>query len=290
MSSQVVLITGCSSGIGRDLAGHLTAAGYSVVATARRPETLGDVPAALRLPLDVQRPDTVEAAVNETIKIFGRIDVLVNNAGFGEIGALEEMTDQRLQNLFDVNVFGAMRVTRAVLPHMRRQASGRIINVSSLAGRMAFPFMGAYCASKFALEALSDALRGEVAPFGIQVVLIEPGAIRTAFDRTARASFDPEANPDSPYAPYARGFDRAFALSNRRAPGPEMVSRTIRRAIEARRPRARYQVPASSGWVVRLTALLPDRVLDGLIQRAMRRLARREADPQASAPPMESDR
>jgi NAD(P)-dependent dehydrogenase (short-subunit alcohol dehydrogenase family) len=139
----------------------------------------------LKLPLDVTQAASVDQAVELALERFGRIDVLVNNAGYALRGAIEEVTDEQAQSLFDVNVIGVMRITRAVLPVMRRQMSGRIINISSIAGRLATPVNGVYSASKFALEALSDALRLELAPFGIQVVVIEPGSIKTNFAQTA---------------------------------------------------------------------------------------------------------
>jgi len=185
--SHAVLITGCSSGIGRDLAQRLTTSGYTVVATARKAETLDDLPAALKLPLDVTQAESVKQAVDCALQRFGRIDVLVNNAGYALPGAIEEISDEQIHQLFDVNVFGVIRMIRAVVPHMRHQGAGRIINMSSIAGKRAIPVNGTYCATKFALEALSDALRLELAPFGIQVVLIEPGSIKTQFAVTAQA-------------------------------------------------------------------------------------------------------
>lgn len=183
---KVVLITGCSTGIGRDLAQRLTLSGYTVVATARKVETLDDLPAALKLPLDVTQSESVDDAVARTLQQFGRIDVLINNAGYTMLGALEEVSEEQTQHVFDVNVFGTLRMIRAVVPHMRKQRAGRIINISSIAGKLSTPVNGTYSATKFALEALSDALKLELAPFKIQVVLIEPGAIKTHFDNKPR--------------------------------------------------------------------------------------------------------
>ncbi len=184
--SKVVLITGCSSGIGRCLAEQLSQSGHIVVATARCVEMLKDLPVALKLPLDVTHPDSVTLAVASTIRQFGRIDVLINNAGYTMLGALEEVSDEETWQVFDVNVFGALRMIRAVIPQMRKQGTGSILNISSIAGRLSTPVNGTYSATKFALEALSDALRLELEPFGIRVVVVEPGAIQTRFDDTAQ--------------------------------------------------------------------------------------------------------
>jgi NAD(P)-dependent dehydrogenase (short-subunit alcohol dehydrogenase family) len=253
--SKVVLITGCSTGLGRDLAQRLAQAGYQVVATARNVERLDGIEVALKLPLDVACPESVSQAVAGVLERFGRIDVLVNNAGYALRGVVEEVSDEQVQRLFDVNVHGVLRAIRAVVPHMRRQKSGRIINISSIAGKRAVPVNGPYCAAKFALEALSDALRLELAPFGIQVVLIEPGSLRTGFAQAAQArgaALVP--NPASPYhALYEQ--DQAVAASmSRNAPGPEAVSQVIRTAIEAARPKARYlvAVPLSGRLVLHL--------------------------------------
>lgn len=267
--SQIVLITGCSTGIGRDLAGKLTRAGYQVVATARQVQTLNDVPATLKLPLDVTQSDSVKRAVQCTLERFGRIDVLVNNAGYAVPGAVEEISDARVQAMFDVNVFGVMRMIRAVAPHMRRQKSGRIINISSIAGKRSTPANGTYSASKFALEALSDALRLELAPFGIQVVVIEPGSIKTHFDATANAHADAVAsNPTSPYRALYKQSDQFAAGMRRKAPGPEPVSRVIQQAIETERPKARYlvAVPFSGKLVLRLGDSVWNMVLERMFK------------------------
>ena len=250
--SRVVLITGCSTGIGRDLAQRLARSGYTVVATARRAETMSGLQAALKLPLDVTQPESVNRAVERTLQRFGRIDVLVNNAGYALPGALEEISDEQMKKLFDVNVFGVVRMIRAVVPHMRRQRAGRIINISSIGGKLVVPANGAYSAAKFAVEALSDALRFELAPFGIQVVLIEPGSIKSHFADTAQAhAQEIFSNPHSPYRALYQRSQQVTANMRRHEPGPEAVSRVIQRAIEARRPKARYLVAVSfSGRLV----------------------------------------
>lgn len=182
--NKVWFITGCSTGFGRVLAEELLAKGETVVATARKPEQLKDLVAqfpdrAIALALDVTVPAQVRAAVEQAIKTFGRIDVLVNNAGYGLIGALEEPTDEQIRRQFEVNVFGALDVMRAVLPIMRQQSGGHILNVSSMGGFCGFPGVGIYNATKFALEGLSEALAQEALHLGIKVTIVEPGAFRT---------------------------------------------------------------------------------------------------------------
>jgi NAD(P)-dependent dehydrogenase (short-subunit alcohol dehydrogenase family) len=267
--SQVVLITGCSTGIGRDLAQRLTQAGYSVVATARKLETLSDLPAALKLSLDVTSPDSIDQALTQVLERFGRIDVLVNNAGYAVRGAIEEVSDEQVQQMFDVNVFGALRMIRAVAPHMRQQKSGRIINISSLAGKLSTPANGTYSSTKFALEALSDSLRLELAPFGVQVVLVEPGAIQTHFDKTAQ-SHDQHilSNLNSPYRPIYQKSDEFAASMRRQEPGPEVVSKVVLRALESSNPKARYL--AGIAFPGSLVLLLRDFVWDSVVRQMFR--------------------
>jgi NAD(P)-dependent dehydrogenase (short-subunit alcohol dehydrogenase family) len=186
MAPQTWFITGTSSGFGQAFAEHALAQGHNVVATARRVETLEGILAkapdrVLALKLDVTRPDDAKAAVEAAIARFGRIDVLVNNAGYGIVGAFEETPDDELRAQMETNFFGAMNVTRATLPALRAQRSGAIVNISSLGGQLSFAGFSAYSASKFALEGASEALVLEVAPFGIKVMIVEPGQFRTAF-------------------------------------------------------------------------------------------------------------
>jgi NAD(P)-dependent dehydrogenase (short-subunit alcohol dehydrogenase family) len=239
--SKVALITGCSTGIGRDLAQRLTQSGYTVVATARKAETLWDIQAALKLPLDVTQPESIQAAVDCVLQHFGRIDVLVNNAGYAVRGAVEEVPVEQTQQMFDANVFGVIRMIQAVVPHMRQQKAGRIINISSIAGKLVTPANGAYSASKFALEAISDALRLELAPFGIQVVLVEPGSIKTQFHTTVEANAQEIfSNPHSPYQPLYDQYQKVTADMRQQEPGPEAVSLVVQQVIEASKPKARY--------------------------------------------------
>jgi NADP-dependent 3-hydroxy acid dehydrogenase YdfG len=264
--SQVVLITGCSTGIGHDLAQRLMQSGYTVVATARHMESMNDLPAALKLPLDVAQIDSVKDAVERTLQQFGRIDVLVNNAGYALRGALEEAPDEQVRQMFDVNVFGVLRMIRAVVPQMRKQQSGRIINISSIAGKVSTPVNGSYSATKFALEALSDALRLELAPFGIHVISIEPGAIKTHFDETAQAhARGILSNKKSPYQPLYQKSDEFGASMRKQEFGPDIVSKVIQQAIESPRPKARYL--AGVALLGRLVIYLRDFVWDMALKR-----------------------
>jgi NAD(P)-dependent dehydrogenase (short-subunit alcohol dehydrogenase family) len=175
------LITGCSSGFGREIARAALARGDHVVATARRSEALTDLVAAgaVATSLDVTDPEACHRAVETALERFGRIDVLVNNAGHGSVGAVEELTMEELRDLFEVMFFGAVELTKAALPHMRAAGSGAIVQISSQGGRVSPPGFGAYCATKSALEAISEALAAEVAPLGLRVLIVEPGAFRT---------------------------------------------------------------------------------------------------------------
>lgn len=185
-TDRVWLITGGSSGFGRALAEAALARGERVVTTARRTQVLEGLvrqapERAHAVALDVTDPEGVRRAVDEVLQRFGRVDVLVNNAGHGQVGAVEETTEEELREIFDVHVFGPAALVRAVLPAMRRQGSGAIVQVSSFGGQVAYSGFGAYCATKFALEGFSEALAPEVAPFGIKVLIVEPGAFRTGF-------------------------------------------------------------------------------------------------------------
>ncbi|WP_250038116.1 oxidoreductase [Paractinoplanes maris] len=175
------LITGCSAGFGRAIAEAALAAGDQVVATARRPATLAGLGATRTAALDVTDGPQVDRVVAEAVRDLGHLDVVVNNAGHGSVGAVEEFTMDELRALMEVMFFGAVAVTKAALPHLRARGSGTIVQISSMGGQVTMPGFGSYCASKFALEAVSEALAAEVAPFGVRVLIIQPGAFRTEF-------------------------------------------------------------------------------------------------------------
>jgi NAD(P)-dependent dehydrogenase (short-subunit alcohol dehydrogenase family) len=270
---SVVLVTGCSSGIGRATAEHLAGLGHTVVATARRVESIADLAArgCRPLALDVTDDASMRAAVDATIAAHGRIDVLVNNAGYSQSGAVESVPIARVRAQFETNVFGPLRLTQLVLPGMRARRRGRIVNVSSMGGRLVFPGGGVYHASKYAIEALSDGLRYELRPFGIAVVLIEPGLVRTQFAETVGAHLASmpaaDAGPDDASRVYA-AFNETVANGTKRAyeagPMAKMagepidVARAIARAIDAPRPRARYTVTPSATFFLTLRRWLGD--------------------------------
>ena len=269
--SRAVLVTGCSSGIGRATAERLAAAGWNVYASARRIEAVEGLAGCRPIQLDVTDDGSMRAAVERIVREEGAVGALVNNAGYSQSGAVEEVPLADARRQFETNVFGLARLTQLVLPGMREQGWGRIVNVSSMGGRLTFPGGGWYHASKHAVEALSDALRFEVAGFGIDVVVIQPGLIRTGFAEAAAGSI---GVVDGPYARFdaavgaatAGAYEGAFArvLGGR----PENVAKAIERAVTARRPRTRYRVTPSARLFLTLRRLLPDRGWDALVGRS----------------------
>jgi NAD(P)-dependent dehydrogenase (short-subunit alcohol dehydrogenase family) len=270
---QVILVTGCSSGIGRATAIEAARRGHQVFASARRREDVADLTAKgiETVSLDVTDPASIDKAVAATLAAAGPIDALVNNAGYGQYGAIEDVSPEEWRAQFEVNVFGALAVLRAVLPGMRAARRGTIVNVSSLAGKVTVPFAGAYCASKHALEAISDALRVELAPWRIRVVVIEPGPIQTHFgDRSRQATARILSTP-GPYSSFYENAEKAsvkdFQRGRRR---PEAVARVIVRAIESKRPRTRYRVAPLARVMVPLKSITSDRFLDRRMKRILR--------------------
>jgi NADP-dependent 3-hydroxy acid dehydrogenase YdfG len=272
--SKAVLITGCSTGIGRATAEHLLDKGWNVYATARRPETLGDLEAkgAKTLALDVNDEASMAAAVKAVEAAEGAVGVLVNNAGYSQSGAVEDVALDEVRRQFETNVFGLVRMSQLVLPGMRDQGWGKIVNVSSMGGKLVFPGGGFYHATKYAVEAISDALRFEVAGFGVDVAIIEPGLIRTEFGETASHGVGAATPDDGPYS----GFNSAVAAATKEVyedgplaklgGGPETVARAIEKAITKRRPRTRYKVTPSARMALATRKLMTDRMWD----RAMR--------------------
>jgi NAD(P)-dependent dehydrogenase (short-subunit alcohol dehydrogenase family) len=271
-TSRAVLITGCSSGIGRATAERLAAAGWSVYATARRPESIADLEAkgCHPLALDVTDEESMRRAIATVEAAEGAVGVLVNNAGYSQSGAIEDLPLDRIRRQFETNVFGPIRLTQLVLPGMRRQRWGKIVNLSSMGGKLTFPGGGAYHATKHALEALSDALRFEVAGFGIDVIVIEPGLILTSFGEAAVESL--EGVGGGAYADFNAAVARATKQVYEKGPlamlggGPEAVARVIERAITTTRPKTRYTVTASAKLLLAQRALMPDRVWDACLR------------------------
>jgi NAD(P)-dependent dehydrogenase (short-subunit alcohol dehydrogenase family) len=269
--ARAVLITGCSSGIGHATALRLARGGWTVYATARKPETLADLAAAgcRTLPLDVTDEASLRAAV---AALDGPLDALVNNAGYSLSGAVEGVELSEARRQLETNVFGLVRLTQLVLPGMRAAGSGRIVNVGSMGGRLTFPGGGWYHASKHALEALTDALRFEVAVFGIDVVLVQPGLIRTGFADAAVGGIAERAG-EGPYAAFDAAVARVTAgayaggIARRLGGDGDDVARAIERALTARRPRTRHRVTGSARLFLTLRRLLPDRAWDALVAR-----------------------
>ena len=273
MTKKVALVTGASSGIGEATARQLQQAGFIVYGAARRTDRMSDLAASgvRTLPLDVTNETSVSQAVAEIIATEGRIDVLVNNAGYGSYGALEDVPLEEARAQIEVNVFGLARLTQLVLPHMRAQCSGTIVNISSMGGRFATPMGAWYHASKYAVEGLSDALRLEVKRFGIDVVLIEPGSIRTDWGAIAADKLRATSS-DGPYAEQADAMATSLERSSR--PGTRMASpatvigKAVTEAATARRPRTRYRVGFGARPLIFLSRLLPDRTFDALVKRS----------------------
>jgi NAD(P)-dependent dehydrogenase (short-subunit alcohol dehydrogenase family) len=267
---QTVLITGCSTGIGRATAERLAAAGHRVYATARNPESVADLEAkgCRTLALDVTDEASMEAAVERVEEDAGGVDSLINNAGYSQSGAIETLDMDALRRQFETNVFGLVRLTQLVLPGMRARGRGRVVNISSMGGNFTFPGGGAYHATKYAVEAISDALRYEVEAFGIDVVVIQPGAIRTEFDKAALASLDAASDPDDVYAEFNRSVGRATKEAYEKGPlkllggDPDDVAEVIEKAITAKRPKTRYHVTPSATLLIGQSHLMPDRIWD----------------------------
>jgi short-subunit dehydrogenase len=269
-SSKIVLVTGATAGIGRMTALHLAKQGHHVLATGRKQAELVKLAteaaaANLRLDtisLDVTSAESIAAAVAAVDRLTQNrgLDVLVNNAGFGVIGPSSEITDSEMRRQYDTNVFGLMNVTRAFLPRMRDRRAGRIVNVSSVGGRLTLPFFGVYNSTKYAVESLSDALRYELRAFGIDVVLVEPGVIRTNFEATAVANL--EQFGTSPYAGAMAKVDELSKKLDRFASEPIVIARAIAKAVRARRPAARYVAPRSTYFILALQAVLPTSMWD----------------------------
>ena len=275
-TEKTVLITGTSSGIGRATALRLARRPeLTVYATARTPDAIRDLGEAgcRLLPLDVTDEASMAAAVGAVREASGSVDVLVNNAGYGEYGTVEETDLGRVRAQFETNVFGLARLCQLVLPGMREAGHGRIVNVSSMGGRIVFPVGGYYHASKYAVEAISDALRYEAAPFGIRVSIVEPGVIRTGFGATAAGTLSHSAAPSGPYAALNTAIDKQMAAtyeSKLLAAAPDTVAKVIERAVTARRPRTRYIVTPAARMLVHTRRLLGARVFDAYLRMQFR--------------------
>lgn len=272
-ASKAILITGCSTGIGRATAQRLARAGRTVYATARSVDAIADLErdGCKLLSLDVCDEASMTAAVSAVESAEGAVGALVNNAGYSQSGPIEDVPIDLVRQQFETNVFGLVRLTQLVLPGMRTQRDGRIVNISSMGANFTFPGGGYYHATKYALEAISDALRFEVAGFGVKVVVIQPGLIKTNFGERAVSAL-PEAQGDGPYA----GFTEKVAQATRDVyeegamaklgSGPDSVAKVIEKAIDAEKPKARYRVTPSAHAMIALRAVTPDRGWDAIMR------------------------
>jgi NAD(P)-dependent dehydrogenase (short-subunit alcohol dehydrogenase family) len=270
-----VLITGCSSGIGRATALRLARSGWKVYATARRPQTISELREAgcETLALDVTDEQSMQAAVDHVEQAEGAVGVLINNAGYSQSGAIETVPLEAVRRQFETNVFGLVRLTQLVLPKMRAQHWGKIVNLGSMGGRLSFPGGGHYHATKHALEAISDAMRFELRGFGIDVILLEPGLITTEFGEAATASMaETTIAGDDPYATFNTTVG-AVTKGAYEGPmkllggGPDRVAKTIERAIKRRNPPARITITPSARLTIGLRRILPDRAWDAMMRQ-----------------------
>ena len=267
-AGKVALVTGSSSGIGLAAAQALKAAGFTVYASARRAESLRDLQQRgfRTVQLDVTDEGSMRQAVAHIEREHSAVDVLVNNAGYGQNGPIEVLPLNSIRHQFETNVFGLVRLSQLVLPGMRRKGWGRVINVGSIGGTFATLGAGAYHASKYAVEAFSDALRAEVEPFGVDVVLIQPTGVYTSFDKAMSATY-PEVSPESPYHFFTKNHKKASVemFEGRNTAGivtAEQVAQKILRAVTAKRPRTRYKVGMSAHILFHARRLLSDRTWD----------------------------
>lgn len=271
MNSKVALVTGASSGIGEATAIKLKALGYSVYAAARRADRMRSLTNAgiHVLAMDVTDDASMQAGIKEIVARSGRIDVLVNNAGYGSYGAIEEVPLDEARAQFEVNVFGAARLIQLVLPHMRTQRSGTIVNITSMGGKIHTPLGAYYHGTKFALEAISDCLRMEVQPFGVDVVVIEPGGIKTEWAGIAADKLRAVSGRGA-YASQAQAMAESMVgdASRKRQSPPELIADTIAKAVSANRPKTRYAVGFGAKPMIFIRRLLSDRAFDGFMRMA----------------------
>src|SRR5262245_35926485 len=275
LDGQIVMITGASAGIGEETARRLAREGATVVITARRPDRLETLKReiesaggrALAVAGDINTAADRERWVQETLRAFGRIDALVNNAGYGQRGPIEMVPLDAIRQNFETNFFSLIALTQLVIPVMREQKRGRIVNISSVAGRIARPLSSVYDATKHAVEAISDGLRGELAQFGIKVVVIEPGFITTEFLGVANEG----AKPIIEHAgPYKESFDKVAGVIHRLrslAGRPEDIAEIIYKALTTKNPRARYAAPGHAKLALAVKRLLPSRLFDYVLSR-----------------------
>ncbi|GAB2879585.1 oxidoreductase [Streptomyces deserti] len=262
----MALVTGASSGIGKEAARALVAAGFDVVGTGRDTSRVAPLRGVTFLDLDVTSDASVTTAVEQVIVLLGQIDVLVNNAGVGSMGAAEETSVAQAQGVFDTNVFGVMRMVNAVLPHMRAQGRGRIINISSVLGFLPQPYMAAYAASKHAIEGYSESLDHEVREHGVRALIVQPAYTRTGFEANS-------GKPDTPLQVYAKQrqtVDRVMAEAISNGDAPAVVAKAIVAAATDAKPKLRYTAGPTAGRASTLRRVAPARVFDKQIRKINR--------------------
>jgi short-subunit dehydrogenase len=275
LHDQVVIVTGASAGIGEAAARMLAREGALVVITARRRERLDalkhEIEAAggraLAIAGDITSAEDRERLVRESLSVTGRIDGLVNNAGYGQRGPIEIIPIETIRQNFETNLFSLIALTQLVMPIMRKQGSGRIVNISSVAGKIARPLSSVYDATKHALEAISDGMRGEMAPFGVKVVAIEPGFILTEFLGVANEVSRPVVEQETPYAPFFEDFGAGYQRLRRIAGRPNDIAHLVLKALTAEKPRARYAAPRHARVFLALKRWLPERLFDYFVRR-----------------------
>ncbi|HEV8482037.1 MAG TPA: SDR family NAD(P)-dependent oxidoreductase [Blastocatellia bacterium] len=275
LHDQVVIVTGASAGIGEATARMLAREGAHVIITARRRDRLDalkqEIEAAggraLAVAGDITSAEDRERLVRESLGVTGRIDGLVNNAGYGQRGPIEIVPIEAIRQNFETNLFSLIALTQLVMPIMREQGSGRIVNISSVAGKIARPLSSVYDATKHALEAISDGMRGEMAPFGIKVVAIEPGFILTEFLGVANERSRPVVEQETPYTPFFEDFGAGYERLRRIAGRPEDIGELVLKALTADNPRARYAAPRHARVFLALKRWLPERLFDYFVRR-----------------------
>ncbi|MCD9020108.1 oxidoreductase [Parachryseolinea silvisoli] len=267
--TKTVLVTGASAGIGKATAIYLAQNGYSVYGAARRTDKMHDLKnyGIKPIALDVTKDDSMVGCVEQILKETGSIDILVNSAGFGSAGAIEDLPMEDARYQLEVNVFGALRLTQLVLPKMRDNRYGKIVNISSIGGKVAFPLNGWYHASKFALEALSDSLRMEVKPFGIDVIVIEPGGIESEWAEIANENMR-RISGKTVYKEMVVRAERATA--DLKLPGPIVIAKLIQKSIEAKSPKTRYVGGYAAKPFLMIRKILSDRLMDNVILSQMK--------------------
>ena len=268
LQGRVALVTGASSGIGKATVEALLAAGATVYAAARRVERMSDLEelGAKVLRLDVTDPASIQEALAQVLAQDGGVDILVNNAGYGSYGAVEDVPLEEARRQFEVNVFGLAELTRAALPGMREKGYGRVVNISSMGGKIYTPLGAWYHATKHALEGLSDSMRFELRPFGVDVIIVQPGIIRSEWGGIARESAL-RFSGETAYGDMTRKVTDVMegAYTPRSSSPPEVVAQTVLRAATARRPRTRYATGKMARLLMTTRALLPDRIFDRLV-------------------------